>query len=164
MDVLAQFFKDIMARTMDGTGVVHFAWFNDQPEDEDNQDPYPTPAVFMAVEVDEARSVGRRVQWRDVQFRLYVETEVMQELDSREDAAVLNAGLAHTERYQAVFAKLHGWGLGTYFGSVSRMGTVADHSHDNIMAHSMLFKCQIKDTAARKATVTQAAPGAKVVK
>ena len=118
--VLEQFFKDIMARTTIGTGIKHFAWYNDQGLNEENEDPIPTPAVLIEITDSTPRSVGRRVQYLDLQFRLYLLTELYTELDSREPTAILNAGLGHLVTIDEITERLHGWPAAEVQGADAR--------------------------------------------
>ena len=154
---ISDFYTAIMNRLLtnitdvDGSSKIKFfdLWNNQTtPQDEEEELPFPTPAVFIEFHPSAMQTLGMRKQAGDVDFSLHIVSEVYAEHSSREEAAVRTNALDHLNLLDQIFYWLQNFD-GDFFGAVDRTGFPQfDHNHTNLYEHLMPFKSRITDHAA----------------
>lgn len=171
--IVSQFYLDIMERLR--TGIVdeqgapkikHFDYWNFQTEQQDEEDndelPFATPAVFLELIPSETITLGNKKQMSELTFQLHVATEVYTEHSSSEELEIRNRSLEHMFLLDDIFARLQNHN-GSYFNSINRIGIPQfDHEHSQVYKHLLPFKTLITDVAAMHA-LKHVTPDLKVI-
>ena len=153
--IFSQFYIDLMNRLLEikegnACKVKHIDLWNNQTTqdgEEDEDDVFPTPAVFIEYLPADMQTLGNRKQATELDFILHIVSEVMTEHSSRETPGIRSNALAHLILCDQVFERMQNF-IGEYFGAVSRIGFTMDHNHTNMYEHSQKFRVRITDEAA----------------
>jgi hypothetical protein len=128
------------------TDIKHFDWYNDQFNSEEDELPFPTPAVFLEIMPYQTQSLGKLRQAADIQFMLHVGQQLYS--NTRRGAKAQSKALSHLNLNDLVFAALHGKYSdepinNSTIGTINRTSVNPDHRFSGYIIHIISFKTRL---------------------
>jgi hypothetical protein len=164
--ILADFYQIMMQRLQTNLPEIkHIDWWNNQPEHEEDEDPFPRPAVFIEFMEPEVTNLGRKKQAWLVRFNLHCVFDTINEVRSGAKPLVREKALQKMtqalDRIQYHIQGYNGTDIGTQFGSIQSMGANVSHNYDAVVDQVMPFMVRLENRAAVHLTAP-VRPGVKI--
>jgi hypothetical protein len=155
--ILNYFYEQIMARLLaTAPEIKHIDLYfkQDEPSEEETELPFSRPAVLFEYIPFDYETLGNKKKAADIQFRLHVISDVIQEVDNKTSPTIRNLGHAHLALLDKIDKNLQGFN-GVNFGSIGSVGFEPYQPNGQMIKHIPIFKTRLTNTTA---TIVYAPP------
>jgi len=151
--ILSEFYLILVNRLKDKVPAIkHIDWWNDQFDNEEKENPFNRPAVFIEFLAADVTTLGNRKQSWNQPFSLYIANDMLLETSSVETAALREKAVtAHLDILDSIHYYLqnyNGKDQGVQFGSIQQQGSPVSHNYDDLIVHQMNFTVRLENKAA----------------
>jgi hypothetical protein len=139
------FIQELLAAV---TAIKHYDWWNNQPENENEEDVFECPAAFVQIAPFKAKSLGRKRIAADIDFMLHLVHQPIKRTrrGHRQQAAALQR-----LKTDDVVNALKGKNNTTTIGSIAFVMEYPDHSFDQYTDTPLAFKVRmVSDTSVKE--------------
>jgi hypothetical protein len=143
--MIAAFYQSLAARIAEVDKLRRVTLQNGQLLDPPNHYELPTPAALVEFTSVSWTDGSRGVQQGEATVSVTVASTHLGDFDHGAHGQTL--ALDSLRILDEVHAKLQGWS-GTLWSPLSRVATEVDHSHGPVIAHTLVYRCQVVDATA----------------
>lgn len=141
------FIQDLLAAV---PAIKHYDWWNNQPESENEEDTFDSPAAFLQIAPFKVKALGRKRLTADIDFMLHLVHQPIKRTrrGHRQQAAAL-LRLKTDDIVNALKAKNNT----TTIGSIAFVMEYPDHSFDHYTDTPLAFKVRMVSNTSVKDTL-----------
>ena len=118
----------------------------------EQEKPFSFPCVFIEFVQIPWKPIGGHAQQGDVTANLHIGSKVIAQ--SRQGSPTQTRALEHLRLLDAVHLLLTGWGAECGYGSFTRVASLHDHDHNELIAHVETYRFTVKDLSAIPTYIT----------